>query len=52
LDRNTASSGAPSQELRILSRLLDPDLSTVCRIDAAPYKRPQLAGRPRSPRAR
>jgi DNA replication protein DnaC len=52
LDRNTAGSGAPSQELRILSRLLDPDLSTVCRIDAAPYKRPQLAGRPRSPRAR
>jgi len=52
LDRNAASSGAPSQELRILSRLLDPDLSTVCRIDAAPYKRPQLAGRPRSPRAR
>ena len=52
LDRNTASSGAPSQELRILSRLLDPELSTVCRIDAAPYKRPQLAGRPRSPRAR
>jgi len=52
LDRNAASSGAPSQELRILSRLLDPDLSIVCRIDAAPYKRPQLAGRPRSPRAR
>jgi DNA replication protein DnaC len=52
LDRNTASSGAPSQELRILSRLLDPDLSTVCRIDAAPYKRPQLAVRPRSPSAR
>ncbi|MCA1644901.1 MAG: ATP-binding protein [Chloroflexi bacterium] len=52
LDRNAAPSGAPSQELRILSRLLDPDLSTVCRIDAAPYKRPQLAGRPRSPRTR
>ena len=52
LDRTAATSGAPSQELRILSRLLDPELSTVCRIDAAPYKRPQLAGRPRSPRAR
>src|SRR5579859_4805846 len=52
LDRTAATSGAPSQELRILSRLLDPELSTVCRIDAAPYKRPALAGRPRSPRAR
>jgi DNA replication protein DnaC len=52
LDRTAATSGAPSQELRILSRLLDPELSTVCRIDAAPYKRPQLAGRPRPPRAR
>jgi DNA replication protein DnaC len=35
-------SSAPTQELRILSRLLDPDLSTVCRIDAPPYKRPDL----------
>jgi DNA replication protein DnaC len=52
LDRPATTSGAPNQELRILSRLLDPDLSTVCRIDAAPYKRPQLAGRPRSTRAR
>jgi DNA replication protein DnaC len=51
LDRATASSGAPSQELRILSRLLDPDLSTVCRIDAARYKNPQLAARPRNSRA-
>jgi DNA replication protein DnaC len=52
LDRSAATSGAPSQELRILSRLLDPDLSTVCRIDAAPYKRPELTARPRSTRAR
>jgi DNA replication protein DnaC len=34
--------GAPSQELRILSRLIDHDLSTVCRIDAPPYQRPEL----------
>jgi DNA replication protein DnaC len=53
LERNTAHGPGPSQELRILSRLLDPDLSTVCRIDAPPYKRPELAhgGRPR-PRSR
>ncbi len=50
LDRGVASSGAPSQELRILSRLLDPELSTVCAIDAPPYKRPQLTGRSRSAR--
>jgi DNA replication protein DnaC len=52
LDRTVASSGAPSQEQRILSRLLDEDLSTVCRINAGRYKNPQLAGRPRSTRAR
>jgi DNA replication protein DnaC len=50
LDRSVAPSGAPSQEQRILSRLLDPDLSTVCRIDAGRYKNPPLPGRPRSPR--
>ena len=33
-----ATSGVPSQELRILSRLLDPDLSIVCRIHAPSYK--------------
>jgi DNA replication protein DnaC len=52
LDRGGPVGGAPSQELRILSRLLDPDLSRVCRIDAAPYKRPQLTTRPRSTRPR
>jgi DNA replication protein DnaC len=51
LDRSAPISGAPSQELRILSRLLDPDLCSVCRIDAPPYKRPQLATRPRAPRS-
>ncbi|MBV9582515.1 MAG: ATP-binding protein [Chloroflexi bacterium] len=51
LDRGAPVSGGPSQELRILSRLLDPDLSTVCRIDAPPYKRPQLNARSRSTRA-
>jgi DNA replication protein DnaC len=45
LDRTATTSGAPSQELRIRSRLVDPDLSTVCPIDAPPYKRPQLASR-------
>ena len=50
LDRGAAVGGAPSQELRILSRLLDPDLSRVCRIDAPPYKRPTLSTRPRSTR--
>jgi DNA replication protein DnaC len=52
LDRSGAAGGAPSQELRILSRLLDPELSRVCRIDAPPYKRPQLSGRPRTARPR
>jgi DNA replication protein DnaC len=50
LDRGAPASGAPSQELRILSRLLDPELSTVCPIDAPPYKRPQLNARSRSAR--
>jgi DNA replication protein DnaC len=50
LDRSAPTSGAPSQELRILSRLLDPDLSTVCHIDAPPYKRPQLAPHSRTAR--
>jgi DNA replication protein DnaC len=52
LDRRTAVGSVPNQELRILSRLLDPQLSKVCTIDAPPYGRPQLAGRarPRSPR--
>jgi DNA replication protein DnaC len=52
LDRTSAGSTMSTQELRILSRLTDPDLSAVCRIDAPPYKRPQLAGRSRSPRPR
>jgi DNA replication protein DnaC len=52
LDRGTASPGGPSQELRILSRLLDPSLSRVCRIDAPPYMRPELAARPRGTRTR
>jgi DNA replication protein DnaC len=43
LDRGAATSGAPTQELRILSRLLDRAISTVCIIDAAPYNRPELA---------
>ena len=30
--------GAPAQELRILSRLLDPELSRICRIDAPPLQ--------------
>jgi DNA replication protein DnaC len=50
LDRGAAVGGAPSQELRILSRLLDHDLSRLCRIDAPPYKRPELSTRPRSTR--
>ena len=53
LDRTAVPSGGPSQELRILSRLLDPELSVVCGIDAPPYKRPQLApARTRTTRAR
>jgi DNA replication protein DnaC len=51
LDRGAPVSAAPSQELRILSRLLDPELSTVCPIDAPPYKRPQLNPRSRSSRS-
>jgi len=47
-----AASSAPNQELRILSRLLDPALSRVCHIDAPPYKRPQITPRPRATRAR
>ncbi len=47
-----AAAGGPSQELRILSRLVDPELCTVCRIDAPPYKRPQFAPRRGSTRAR
>jgi DNA replication protein DnaC len=43
LDRGAPTSGAPTQELRILSRLLDRAISTVCIIDAAPYNRPELA---------
>ena len=50
LERTSAVSNAPNQELRILSRLIDPELSRVCRIDAPPYKRPELA--PRRPRSR
>jgi DNA replication protein DnaC len=43
LDRaTTTAASAPSQELRILSRLLDGELSTVCEIDAPPYNRPRL----------
>jgi DNA replication protein DnaC len=52
LDRGTPVGGAPSQELRILSRLLDPELSRVCLIDAPPYKRPALTTRARSTRSR
>jgi len=51
LDRIASVSGTPSQELRILSRLIDPELSRVCRIDAPPYKRPQLTTRGRASRA-
>jgi DNA replication protein DnaC len=47
-----AASGGPSQELRILSRLVDPELCTVCRIDAPPYKRPQFTPRRATTRAR
>jgi DNA replication protein DnaC len=51
LDRPAVASGAPSQELRILSRLLDPDLCRVCPILAPPYKRPALAAKSRTSRA-
>lgn len=50
LDRGSGISSGPSQELRILSRLLDPELSTVCRITAPPYNRPELAPRSRTTR--
>jgi DNA replication protein DnaC len=50
LGRTAPSSTPPTQELRIMSRLLDPELSTVCRIEAPPYKRPQLSARTRSSR--
>jgi len=49
--RSSVASAVPTQELRILSRLLDPQLSKVCHIDAPPYGRPQLAARSR-PRSR
>jgi len=42
LDRIALSGGAPTQELRILSRLLDITLSTVCEIEAPPYNRPRM----------
>jgi DNA replication protein DnaC len=42
LDRLMPSNGAPTQELRILSRLLDEDLSRVCEISAPPYNRSRL----------
>src|SRR5438105_3228405 len=45
LDTGAIGSAAPNQELRILSRLLDRELSTVCRIDAPPFKRPELTRR-------
>jgi DNA replication protein DnaC len=48
LDRGAAVGGAPTQELRILSRLLDPELSRVCRIEAPPYKRPALSTKART----
>jgi DNA replication protein DnaC len=51
LDRGASVGGAPTQELRILSRLLDSDLSRICRIDAPPYNRPTLSTRPRANRA-
>ena len=53
LDRGAALNAAPTQELRILSRLLDPTLSKVCRIDAPPYNRPELtAPKRRGPASR
>ena len=48
LDRGAAVGGAPTQELRILSRLLDPELSRVCRIEAPPYNRPALSTKART----
>jgi DNA replication protein DnaC len=52
LDWGGAAGSDVDHELRILSRLLDPDLSNVCRIDAPRYKPPQLSGRPRTSRPR
>jgi DNA replication protein DnaC len=52
LERGGAAGTLALQELRILSRLLDPNLSTVCRINARPYEEPELAPRPRSARTR
>jgi DNA replication protein DnaC len=51
LDRSVAVTGAPNQELRILSRLLDRELSKVCRITAPPYKRPELTRKSLKPRS-
>jgi DNA replication protein DnaC len=51
VDSGGPASATSSQELRILSRLGDPDLSKICRIDAPRYKRPQLARRNRTGRA-
>jgi DNA replication protein DnaC len=33
LDRSVATKSAPTQELRILARLTDPELSSICRIE-------------------
>ncbi|HEV7665063.1 MAG TPA: ATP-binding protein, partial [Chloroflexota bacterium] len=52
LDRGAVVGGTPTQELRILSRLIDPALSHVVYIDAPPYKRPGLTARPRNTRSR
>jgi DNA replication protein DnaC len=45
LDGLAKPSRIPSQELRILSRLLDPDLCMVSRIIAPPYRRPLKRGK-------
>jgi len=42
LERIALTGGAPTQELRILSRLLDEDLSRVCEISAPPYNRSRI----------
>jgi DNA replication protein DnaC len=53
LDRVALTAGVPTQELRILSRLLDKDLSTVCEINAPPYNRPRIVQtRGKSPKQR
>ena len=46
-DQPDALAPGQQQELRVFSRLLDKDFSTVVRIDAPPYKRPSLNLRPR-----